>query len=171
VLGPLSGAILVAVAVLCRSAPDAAGSDRSFTTGGGEAGQDLEAQSRELDRQLELSETNRALQTRLSDDLLARRRTLPEAATLLTDFTRQRRPEWLRFLGRRYPNRSEEASVVANLVYRTRFRLRNGEPADQATARRPAADYRACDGIPLPPPEPAKGAALPPCWRRRASAP
>jgi hypothetical protein len=54
--------------------------------------------------------------------------------------------------------------VAAALVYFTLFRLQEGDPEDEDTARRRAADYRACYVIPLTLPEPAKGAALPPCW-------
>jgi hypothetical protein len=70
----------------------------------------------------------------------------------------------VRRVGRQYPGRSEQASVAASLVYYTLFRLRDGDPGDEDTARRVAADYRACYGAPLTLPEPAKGAALPPCW-------
>jgi hypothetical protein len=110
------------------------------------------------------------LLTRLSADLSAGLRTLPEAATLLADFSRQHKPEWLRGAGKRYPGRSEQASVAASLVYYTLFRLQEGNPADEDTARRLAADYRACYGVPLPLPEPAKGAALPPCWQAASAA-
>jgi hypothetical protein len=41
---------------------------------------------------------------------------LPEAATVLADFSRQSKPEWLRGAGKRYPGRSEQASVAASLV-------------------------------------------------------
>jgi hypothetical protein len=102
---------------------------------------------------------------RLSADLIARRCTLPEAATALADFSRQRKPAWLRGVGRRYPGRSEEASVAAALVYFTLFRLQEGDPEDEDTARRLSADYRACYGVSLALPEPAKGAAIPPGWR------
>jgi hypothetical protein len=68
----------------------------------------------------------------------------------------------------RTAGRSEQASVAASLVY-TLFRLRDGDPADKDTARRLAANYRACYGVPLTLPEPAKGAAIPPCWRAIAS--
>jgi hypothetical protein len=56
VLVMLSGAILVAVAILCRNSPDAAGGNRSSTTEAFDVGQDLEAQSLDPDRQLTLSE-------------------------------------------------------------------------------------------------------------------
>ena len=111
------------------------------------------------------TDAHRELLTRLSADLIARRCTLPEAATALADFSRQSKPEWLRRVGRLYPGRSEEASVAASLVYSTLFRLRDGDPADEETARSMPADYRACYGIPLTLPHPAKGAAIPPCWR------
>jgi hypothetical protein len=48
-------------------------------------GQDLEAQSRELDRQLQSTEAHRELLGRLSADLIAGRSTLPEAATALAE--------------------------------------------------------------------------------------
>jgi hypothetical protein len=67
--------------------------------------------------------------------------------------------------GRRYPGRAEQAAVAAGLVYFTLFGLHDGNPEEAATARRLAADYRACYGVPLMLPEPAKGAAIPPCWR------
>jgi hypothetical protein len=71
----------------------------------------------------------------------------------------------LRGVGRRYPGRSEKAAVACALVYFTLFRLHDGDPEDGKTARRLAAEYRACSGVLLTLPEPVKGAALPPCWR------
>jgi hypothetical protein len=38
--------------------------------------------------------------------------------------------------------------VAAGLVYFTLFRLHDGDPADEDTARRLAAEYRACYGAP-----------------------
>jgi hypothetical protein len=125
---------------------------------------DPESVSQELDQRLQSTEAHRELLQRLSADLIAGRGTLPDAATVLADFTRQHKPEWLRRAGRHYPGRSEQASVAASLVYYTQFRLRDGNP-DEETARRLAASYRACSGVPLTLPEPAKGAAIPPCWR------
>jgi hypothetical protein len=92
---------------------------------------------------------------RLSADLIAHRCTLPEAASTAAP---------LRGAGKHYPGRSEQASVAASLVYYTLFRLHD-DPADEETARRLAAESRACYGVPLTLPEPAKGAAIPPCWR------
>jgi hypothetical protein len=117
-----------------------------------------------LDQQLLSTDAHRELLQRLSADLIAGRRTLPEAAAVLADFSRQRKPAWLRGVGRLYPERSEQASVAASLVYYTLFRLRDGDPADEETSRWLAADYRACYGLPLTLPHPAKGAAIPPCW-------
>jgi hypothetical protein len=124
-------------------------------------GQDLEAQSRELDRQLQSTDAHRELLDRLSADLIAGRRSLPEATDLLADFSRQRTGEWLRGVGRRYPGRSEKAAVAGALVYFTLFGLREDNPKEEATARRLAANYRSCYGIPLTLPDPAKGAAIP----------
>jgi hypothetical protein len=90
---------------------------------------------------------------------------LREAATELADFSRQRKPEWLLTVGRRYPGRSEQAAVAAGLLYYTLFRLHDGEPADEHTARRLAADYRTRYGVPLTLPEPVQLAAIPPCWQ------
>jgi hypothetical protein len=125
---------------------------------------DLEAESRKLDWQLQSTDAHRELLDRLSAELIAGRRTLPEAADLLADFSRRRTGEWLRGVGRRYPGRSEEASVAAAVVYFTLCRLQDGNPADEDTARRLAAEYRACYGVPMMLPEPAKGTAIPPCW-------
>jgi hypothetical protein len=55
--------------------------------------------------------------------------------------------------------------VAAALVYFTLFGLHDGSPEEEATARRLVADYRACYGVPLTLPEPAKGAAIPPSRR------
>ena len=114
---------------------------------------------------MQTTDAHRDLLQRLSADLIAGRCTLPAAATDLADCSRQSKPEWLRDAGKRYPGRSEEASVAASLVYYTLFRLHDGNPEDEETARRLAADYRACYGAPLTLPEPAKGAAIPPCGR------
>jgi hypothetical protein len=84
---------------------------------------------------------------------------------VLAHFSRQRKPAWLRGVGRLYPGRSEETSVATALVYFTLFRLQGGDLSDEGTARRLAAEYRACYGVPLTLPSPAKGAAIPPCWR------
>jgi hypothetical protein len=116
-------------------------------------------------RDLQNTDAHRELLHRLGSDLIAGRRTLPEAADLLADFSRQRTGEWLRAVGRRYPGRSEEASVAAALVYFTLFGLHDGDPEEEATARRLAAEYRTCYGAPLTLPEPAKGAAIPPSRR------
>jgi hypothetical protein len=59
--------------------------------------------------------------------------------------------------------------VAAALAYFTLFGLHDGDPEEEATAGRLAAEYRACYGIPLTLPEPAKGAAIPPS--RRAAGP
>jgi hypothetical protein len=83
----------------------------------------------------------------------------------VADFARQSKPEWLRSVGRRYPGRSQQAAVACALVYFTLFRLHDGNPADEERARRLAAEYRTCYRVPLTLPEPAKGAAIPPCWR------
>jgi hypothetical protein len=139
------------------------GSDRAATTGA--FASDLDAESRELDRQLQSTDAHRELLQRLSADLIAGRRTLPEAATLLADFSRRSKPEWLRWAGKRYPGRSEQASVAASLVYYTLFRLQEGNPADEDTARRLAADYRAGYGMPFTLPAD-KGAPIPPGWPR-----
>jgi hypothetical protein len=125
---------------------------------------DLEAESRELDRQLQSTQAHHDLLERLSADLIAGRGRLPEAAAVLTDLGRQRRPGWLRGVRQVYPARSDEASVAASLVNYCLFRLRDRNPADEDTTRRLAADYRAGYGVPLTLPEPAKGAAIPPCW-------
>jgi hypothetical protein len=116
-------------------------------------------------RQLQNTDAHRELLDRLSADLTAGRRTLPEAADMLADFARQRTPEWLRGVGRRYPGRSEEAAAASALVYFTMFRLHGGNTEDEETARRLAAGYRACYGVPLTLSSPVKGAAIPPCWR------
>jgi hypothetical protein len=126
---------------------------------------DLEAESRELDRQLQSTDAHRELLDRLSAELIAGRRTLPEAADLLADFSRRRTGEWLRGVGRRYPGRPEEAAVACALVYFTLVGLHDGNPEEEAAARHLAAEYRARYGIPLMLPEPQKGAAIPPCWR------
>jgi hypothetical protein len=110
-------------------------------------------------------EAHRELLDRLSADLIAGRRSLPEAADLLADFSRQRKGEWLRAVARRYPDRSEEAAVACALVYFTLFCLHDGNPEDEKTARRLAAEYRACYGVLLTLPEPVQLAAVPPCWR------
>jgi hypothetical protein len=132
----LSCAEVVAAAILSRSFLFTGGSDRAATPGAFDS--EVDAESRELDRQLRSTDAHRELLDRLSADLIAGRRTLPEAADLLADFARQRKPEWLRGVGRRYPGRSEKA-----------WRPNTG-PA-------PA--------TPLTLPEPVKGAALPPFWR------
>jgi hypothetical protein len=160
---------LVAAAVLRHSFPGAAGDSGPpagpLDPGSALVGEDLEAQSRELDRQLQSTDAHRQLLDRLSADLIAGRRTLPEAAAELADFSRQHKPAWLGGVGRTYPDRPEEASVAASLVYFTLFGLHDGDPEEEATARRLAADYRTYYGAPLSLPEPAKGAAIPPSRR------
>jgi hypothetical protein len=109
---------LAAAAILYPGLPDAAGGNGSPAAGALEpgsvlVGQDLEAQSRELDRQLQSTDAHRELLDRLSADLIARRRTLPEAAGLLADFSRQRKGEWLRDVGRRHATISPDDMRVA----------------------------------------------------------
>jgi hypothetical protein len=110
----LSGAVLAAAAVLSRGLLSTGEGDRAATPGPFDS--DLDAESRELDRQLQNTDAHRELLRRLSADLIAGRRTLPEAAGLLGDFSRQRSGEWLRAVGRRYPSRSEEAAAACALV-------------------------------------------------------
>src|SRR5262249_32703593 len=124
-------------------------------------------QSRELDRQLEQVAAYHQLLERLSDDLIARRRTLPEAAGGLAASGQGRDPGWLCYLARVYPGRSEQARLAANLVYRALCRLQAGSPADEETARRLAADYRACYGVPFTFPE-NRGEWPPPSWQAAA---
>jgi hypothetical protein len=86
---------LAAAAVLYRSLQDAAGGNGFSAAGPLDpgsvlVGQDLDAQSRELDRQLQSTDAHRELLDRLSADLIAGRRTLPEAAAELADFARRR---------------------------------------------------------------------------------
>jgi hypothetical protein len=159
----LSGAALAVALVVRGGFLPADSSDHPAALGLPEA--DLEAQSRELDRQLQNTDAHHDRLDRLSADLIAGRRTLPEGVTVLADFARQRKPDRLRRVGRSYPGRSEEAAVAAALVYFTLFRLHDHNPEDEETARRLAADYRACYGTPLTLPSPANGAAIPPCWR------
>ena len=158
----LSGAVLVAVVVVTGRFLPADESGRPAAAGLLES--DPDAESQELDRQLQNAEAHRELLMRVSADLIAGRSTLPEAAKVLADFSRQHKPDWLRRVGRSYPGRPEEASVAASLVCGTLFRLRDGDRADEDTARRLVADYRAGYGVPLTLPEPAKGAPIPPCW-------
>jgi hypothetical protein len=159
----LSGAALAAVAVVSGGFLPCGESGRPDSQGLPES--DLEAQSLELDRRLQTTDAHPELLVRLSADLIAGRCTLPDAGTELADFSRQSKPEWLRGAAKRYPGRSEQAGVAVAVVYFTLFRLQDGNPADEDTARRLAAEYRACYGIPLTLPEPARGAAVPPCWR------
>jgi hypothetical protein len=141
----LSCATLVAVVVLSGGFLPNPGAG-SVAPGVVESG--LDAESRELDRQLQNTDAHRELLDRLSADLIGGRRRLPEAADLLADFSRKRTGEWLRVVGRRYPGRSEEAAVACALVYFTLFCLHDGDPEDEETARRLAAEYRACYGGP-----------------------
>jgi hypothetical protein len=159
----LSGAALAVVVAVYGGFLPAAVSGQVTAPGLPES--DVEAESRDLDRQLQNTDAHHDLLGRLGADLIAGRRTLPEAADLLADFSRQRKPDWLRRVGRYYPGLSEQAAVAAALVYFTLFRLHDGDAEDEETARRLAADYRASYGVPLTLPEPAKGAAVPPCWR------
>jgi hypothetical protein len=101
-----------------------------------------------VDRQLQSIDAHRELLDRLSTDLIAGRRTLPEAADLLADFSRRRAGGWSRVVGRRHPGRSEEAAAACALVDFTLSGLHDGDPEEEATARRLAADYRACYGAP-----------------------
>jgi hypothetical protein len=168
--GALKRYLLPAVVLLCCALVAAvvfsgllgrAGLTRFAASGPSDPDPDLKAQ--ELDRHLQSTEAHRELLGRLREDLLARRRTLPDAATVLADFAREHKPEWLHGVGRLYPGRPEGASVAASLVYFTLFRLHDGNPADEETARRLAAEYRACYDLPLTSP---KGTSpAPPCWR------
>jgi hypothetical protein len=164
----LSCAVPAAAAVLSSGILSHPGAGRSGDPG--PFASDLEAESRELDRQLQSTAAHHELLERLSTDLIARRRTLPEAATVLADVSRQSKPDWLRRAGRLYPGRSEQAAVAASLVNYSLFRLQDGDPSDEDTARRLTAAYRACYGVPLTLPEPAKGAARPPYWQNVAPA-
>jgi hypothetical protein len=156
----LSCADLVAVAVLYSGSLATPGAARPGAPGLPES--DSDGESQELDRQLQSTDAHRELLVRLSTDLIAGRCTLSAAATELADFSRQSKPEWLRGAGKRYPGRPEQASVACALVYFTLFRLRDA--ADEETARRLAADYLACYGLPLTLPD-GRGGPLPPCWR------
>jgi hypothetical protein len=158
-------ALSLAVAAVWLSAPGhglRSAGESARTEAPGLLESDLEAQSRELDRQLQGTDAHWELLTRLSADLIAGRRTLPEAAGSVAAFSRQRKPAWLRAVRRLYPNRPEEASVAAALVYFTLSRPRGGGPPDEDPARRLAGDYRLRYGLPLTVPG---GAPIPPCRR------
>jgi hypothetical protein len=118
--------------------------------------------SRDLDRQRERVGAYQQLLERLSADLIARRRTLPEAVGLLAASEQGRSPDWLRYLGRAYPGRSEQARLAANLVYRALFLLHEGSSVDEETARRLGADYRGCYGVSFTLPDDVAG--RPPWW-------
>jgi hypothetical protein len=85
------------------------GSGKRDRGGGTVLDLDPDAQSQELDRHLQSTAAHRELLQRLSADVIARRRTLPEAASVLVEFALQSKPEWLRGVGRLYLNRSELA--------------------------------------------------------------
>jgi hypothetical protein len=116
VLVLLGCADLMATAVLSRDFLSTGAVDRPATPG--PLAPDPDAGSQELNRQLQSSAAHRELLTRPGADLIAGRRTLPEAAPALAAFSRQRKPAWLRGVGRSYPGHPE-ASVAAALVYFT----------------------------------------------------
>jgi hypothetical protein len=159
----LSGAALAAVAAVYGGFWPAGESGRTAAPGPFEP--DPHAQSRDLDRQLQSTDAHREVLDRLSADLIASRRTLAQAVTVLADSSRQSKPEWLRGVGRRYPGLSEKAAVASALVYFTLFCLHDGDHEDEKSARRLAAEYRACYGVLLTLPERVKGAVIPPCGR------
>jgi hypothetical protein len=124
-------------------------------------------QGRDLDQQRKQVGDYQRLLERLSGDLLARRRTLPDAVGLLAESEQGRSPGWLRDLGRVYPGRSEQARLAANLVHHALSSLQEGNSTDEETARRLAADYRACYGVLFTFPD--TMAEWPPLWWRGAS--
>jgi hypothetical protein len=83
----------------------------------------------------------------LGADVLARRRSLAEAAGLLAASGQGHNPNWLSYLARLYPGRSPEARLAANLLYSVLFSLEESNAANEDSARRLAADYRACYGV------------------------
>jgi hypothetical protein len=104
-------------------------------------------QSQHLDRQLKQAEAYHQLLEQLGADVIARRLSLPEAAGRLAASEQGRNPGWLHYLSRLYPDRSDQALLAANLIYCTLFSLQEGNSADEESARRLAADYRACYGV------------------------
>jgi hypothetical protein len=117
----LSCALLAAVAVLYSgflAAPVAgrSGAPSPFAS-------DLDAESEPLDRQLQSTEAHRDLLERLSADLIAGRCTLPDAATVLANFSRQSKPEWLRGAATVVRARPKARRVIRT-IRKTRYRHR-----------------------------------------------
>jgi hypothetical protein len=104
-------------------------------------------QGRHLDRQLQQAEAYHQLLERLGADVIAGRLSLPEATAELGASGQGRNPNWLRYLGRLYPDRSEQARLAANLVYFALETLQEANSVDEESARRLTADYRACYGV------------------------
>jgi hypothetical protein len=126
-------AALAAVVLISRGFLPAGESGRPAAPGLVES--DLEAESRDLDRQLQNTDTHRELLDRLSADLIARRRTLPEAAAELADFSRRRWPEWLGGAGKRWVGPDEETARRLAAEYRRRHAAwRRWRPAWSTTA-------------------------------------
>jgi hypothetical protein len=105
------------------------------------------AEGQALEQKLKNAEDYHRLLERLAGEVIARRRSVSESASLLAASRQGRSPGWLRYLGRLYPGRSEEARLAANLIYCSLFSLQEGNSVDEACARRLAAEYRACYGV------------------------
>jgi hypothetical protein len=105
------------------------------------------AQGQGLDQQLQQAEAYHQLLERLTADVIARRRSLPEAANLLAASGQGCSPGWLNYLERLYPGQSKRGRLAANLIYFALLSLQEGSAQDEECARRLAADYRACYGV------------------------
>jgi hypothetical protein len=112
------------------------------------------ARSRSLEQQIKQAEAYHRLLETLAADVIARRRTLADAARLLAASEQGRSPAWLHYLERLYPGRPVQACFAANLIYCALFSLHEGNSADEDCARRLADDYRACYGVAFTLPDP-----------------
>jgi hypothetical protein len=105
-----------------------------------------------LDRTVACLRTYQALLERLRDDLIARRRTLAEAAETLAGSGWVQDSNWLQRVGERYPNCTKNECLAAHLMNHTlRFEALDADTVARL-ARELDLQYRASFGRPAPSP-------------------
>jgi hypothetical protein len=110
----------------------------------------LEEQDRQLDCRLRNGQEYHLRLNRLSEDLIAGRRTLPEAVRLLGETAKGRDEVWLASLRDNFNSRSDEEALAANLFHYSVLSCRDVPARAWEVAGRLEVAFRAAFGT-LPP--------------------
>jgi hypothetical protein len=126
----------------------------SLEKGREEAEKKAEAAAEEqLAARLDMGWEYRHLMDRLTEDLIAGRRSLDDAAVRLGSSRKGQDATWLRLLHARFPCRTNTECLATNLVVQAVATLKDNPAAARTVAQRLAEEYRSSYGVPLPCPD------------------